>query len=233
MTLIPSSVSVLYVEDDETIAYLTRDSLTLRGYQIEHAENGEKALELFHIRKFHLCIIDIMLPLMDGLTLAKKIRETDKLIPIIFLSAKSLVEDKIMGLTIGADDYITKPFSIDELVLRMEVFLKRSSIQSPEMENPISIGCLTIDLRDQFVLSKGQKTVLTQRENELLRFLLSRSNHIVKREEILTKVWGDDDYFLGRSLDVFISRLRKILAPEPTIQIQNIHGVGFRFLVNL
>jgi DNA-binding response OmpR family regulator len=224
-------ISVLYVEDDETIAYLTKDSLILKGYHVEHAEDGETAFAIFQQKKFHLCIIDIMLPVMDGWTLAQKIREIDSAIPILFLSAKSLVEDKIRGLSLGADDYITKPFSIDELVLRMEVFLKRSSIQSPIPESLFKMGNLTIDFKNQCIFLPDRTIELTQRENELLRFLIDQANRIVKREEILKEVWGDNDYFLGRSLDVFISRLRKILAPESSIQIQNIHGVGFRLTI--
>lgn len=226
-----SAIAILYVEDDETIAYLTKDNLTLRGYNVEHAGDGETAYKLFQQRKFHLCIIDIMLPVMDGWTLATKIRKIDSVVPILFLSAKSLVEDKIKGLSIGGDDYITKPFSIDELVLRIEVFLKRSNIQSSLPETTIKMGNITIDFKNQCINLSDRKIELTQRENELLRFLIGQANRVVKREEILKEVWGDNDYFLGRSLDVFISRLRKILAPEPSIQIQNIHGVGFRLMI--
>jgi DNA-binding response OmpR family regulator len=232
MTNTDSAISVLYVEDDETIAYLTKDSLILRGYSVEHAGDGATAFNLFRQKKFHLCIIDIMLPVMDGWTLAQKIRKADPSIPIIFLSAKSLVEDKIKGLSLGADDYITKPFSIDELVLRMEVFLKRSAIQSPVAESVFIMGDLSIDFKNQCINLPDCKIELTQRENELLHFLINQANRVVKREEILKEVWGDNDYFLGRSLDVFISRLRKILISQPEIQIQNIHGVGFRLAIN-
>jgi DNA-binding response OmpR family regulator len=223
-----ASVSVLYVEDDETIAYLTKDYLILKGYSIELARDGISAFELFLHKKFQLCIIDIMLPEMDGWTLAKKIREIDVSVPILFLSAKSQVDDKIKGLSLGADDYITKPFSVEELVLRMEVFLKRSKTNETPSENLVHIGKLIIDFSNQWLMFEGKKTEMTRRESELLRYLIERSDCLVKREEILKEVWGDDNYFLGRSLDVFISRLRKLLAYEPAIRIDNVHGVGFR-----
>ncbi len=226
-------ISVLYVEDDETIAYLTKDNLNLRGYIVEHAIDGASAFELFRKKKFHLCIIDIMLPVMDGWTLAQKIREMDPAIPILFLSAKSMVEDKIKGLSIGADDYITKPFSIDELALRMEVFLERSNIYDGETRPTVEIGKSVIDFKNQCIHFRDKDRELTQRENELLRFLIGNAGRVVKREEILKEIWGDDNYFLGRSLDVFISRLRKIMASEPAVQIQNIHGVGFRCVINI
>jgi DNA-binding response OmpR family regulator len=232
MMKVSEKVSVLYVEDDETIAFLTKDNLSLRGYHVEHAINGAMALELFLRNTFHICIIDIMLPVMDGWSLAKKIREMDDSVPILFLSAKSLVEDKIKGLSLGADDYITKPFSIEELVLRMEVFLKRSDIRKSDHDTRVRIGNTVIDFENQCVLLPEGKTDLTQRENELLRFMLAQSNRVIRREDILKEIWGDDDYFLGRSLDVFISRLRKILSPEPAIQIENIHGVGFRVVID-
>jgi two-component system, OmpR family, response regulator VicR len=225
------SISILYVEDDEAIAYLTKDSLMLKGYDVELATDGSSAYDLFLKRKFQICIVDIMLPVMDGWTLAKKIREVDAHIPILFLSAKSQVDDKIRGLSIGADDYITKPFSMEELALRIEVFLKRSNMQEAPADDIIKIGDTFINLSSQFISHEGRKKKLTQRECELLDYLIRNANRVVKRDEILNAIWGKDDYFLGRSLDVFISRLRKILADEPSIQIENVHGVGFRFII--
>jgi len=221
---------ILYVEDDDTIAFLTKDNLQLKGYQVIHVRDGVEALERFRSKTFHLCIIDIMLPRMDGYSLAREIRKSDREVPILFLSAKSLTEDKIKGLSIGADDYITKPFSIDELVLRMEVFLKRSQVFRKMGYSIYSVGSLKFNSENHRIEIRGEKIGLTQRENELLQFLFENRNRLVRREEILNTIWGDDDYFLGRSLDVFISRLRKILSNEPSIQIQNIHGVGYRFL---
>jgi DNA-binding response OmpR family regulator len=231
MNATTNPISVLYVEDDETIACITKDYLVLKGYTVDHTKDGVSAYELFRQKKFQLCIIDIMLPLMDGWSLAKKIREVDTSVPILFLSAKSQVDDKIKGLSLGADDYITKPFSIEELVLRMEVFLKRSKTVDTAPKTIIQIGKATIDFNNQYILFEGRKAGLTRREAELLRFLIERSERIVKRDEILREVWGDNDYFLGRSLDVFISRLRKILVPEKAIRIENIHGVGFRLSI--
>jgi DNA-binding response OmpR family regulator len=183
-------------------------------------------------RNFTVAIIEIMLPVMDGWTLAQN-QGNGPGATILFLSAKSMVEDKIKGLSIGADDYITKPFSIDELALRMEVFLERSNIYDGETRPTVEIGKSVIDFKNQCIHFRDKDRELTQRENELLRFLIGNAGRVVKREEILKEIWGDDNYFLGRSLDVFISRLRKIMASEPAVQIQNIHGVGFRCVINI
>jgi DNA-binding response OmpR family regulator len=229
MTSIRKNVLILYVEDDETIAYLTRDNLELRGYTIDHVPDGRQALEHFRSNIYDLCLVDIMLPELDGYTLAMEIRKLNSSVPILFLTAKSLTEDKIRGLTLGADDYITKPFSIDELVLRIEVFLRRSSMSSDKVVQLIHIGKSEYDFANQTIKIADRKITLTQRENELLKFLIENSNRLIRREEILKNIWGDDDYFLGRSLDVFISRLRKIFRKEPSVEIENVHGVGFRF----
>lgn len=221
---------ILYVEDDETIAFLTKDNLELRGFEVDHVRDGAVAIEHFRTGQYDLCLVDIMLPELDGYTFLCRIRELNANIPVLLLTAKSLTEDKIKGFNLGADDYITKPFSIDELVLRIEVFLKRSKTFSEPKSNLIQIGDTEYSYEDQRLIIKGQKVKLTQRENELLSFLMNHTNQLIKREDILNSVWGDDDYFLGRSLDVFISRLRKIFKDESTIQIENVHGVGFRFV---
>lgn len=225
-------IRILYVEDDETIAFLTKDNLEMRGYQITHVTDGIEALEVFNSLEVDLCLVDIMLPRMDGYSLAKEIRKINNEIPILFLTAKSMTEDKIKGLSLGADDYITKPFSIEELALRIEVFLKRRRIEKSKQASKQLIGNLEYDFNNQLVLIADKRFDLTQRENELLNFFFSHVNEIVKREEILKEIWGDDDYFLGRSLDVFISRLRKIFSGTPFIHIENIHGVGFRFAMD-
>ncbi len=219
---------ILYVEDDVYLSFVTKDNLELKGYQITCCENGEEALKTFQSGEFSLCILDVMLPKMDGFTLAKKIRESNKDIPILFLTAKSLKEDKIKGLTIGGDDYIVKPFSIEELILKIEIFLKRSKVTSTNHYEPvIKIGQYILDTEKYILHFNNDQKRLTSREAELLKFFISNKNKTVSREEILNNVWGDDSYFVSRTLDVFISRLRKYLKKDPSIQIKNIHSVGY------
>jgi len=221
-------VKILYVEDDITLSFVTKDNLELKGYKIIHCEDGQKALELFLNEHFDLCILDVMLPGMDGFSLAEKIRERDKNIPIIFLSARSMHEDKIRGLSLGGDDYLIKPFSIEELVLKIEIFLKRNRVMDSAGSNDRNnIGEYVFDYSN-LTLSRGEKiNELTLREADLLKFLYDNQNRVLSREEILIAVWGDDSYFLSRSLDVFISRLRKYLNEDKNIRIRNVHGVGF------
>lgn len=226
--------NLLYVEDDETLSFVTRDNLELRGYEVDHCIDGVDALDKLAVNKYDLCILDVMLPKMDGFTLARRIRENNDHIPIIFLTAKSTREDRIHGLQQGADDYITKPYSIEELALKIEVFLKRTRIYQPETRNQniISIGKFMFDPANQ-QLSDGEKRVtLTHKESELLQILAANPDTIMKREVLLMKVWGNDHFFSSRSLDVFISRLRKILSSDPHIKIENVHNVGYRFLQN-
>jgi DNA-binding response OmpR family regulator len=179
-----------------------------------------------------LCIFDIMMPKMDGFDLAEKVRQIDAEVPIIFLSAKTLKEDRIKGLRLGADDYLVKPFSIEELLLKIEIFLKRSQKTTTTNEKVIyTVGKYQFDSKNYLVFTETEKISLTQREAELLKLFLDNKNVVMKREEILKSLWGNDDYFMGRSLDVFISRLRKILANEKGIAIENLHGIGFKFSV--
>lgn len=222
--------ALLYVEDDETLSFVTRDNLEFRGYEVDHCMDGITALEMLGKRAYDLCILDVMLPKMDGFTLAMRIREKNDHIPIIFLTAKSTKEDKIHGLQLGADDYITKPYSIEELVLKIEVFLKRTRIYQPGARKPdISpVGRFMFDSINQQLIDGEQRITLTHKEAELLQILASKPNTIIKREALLMKVWGNDHFFSSRSLDVFISRLRKILSPDPSVKIENIHNVGYR-----
>lgn len=221
-------IRILYVEDDETLGFVTRDNLELKGYQIIHCKSGNEALDFIQNEPFDLCILDVMLPGVDGFTIAKIIRERDQNVPILFLTAKSLKEDKIHGLRIGGDDYIVKPFSIEELILKIEIFLKRSKVVNHPVVNDLKIGAYTFDYANQTLSHLNASRKLTQREADLLKYLIERKNVITKRSDILIKLWGRDDYFLGRSLDVFISRLRKYLKEDPALKIENIHGVGFR-----
>ncbi len=222
---------ILYVEDDENLGFVTKDNLEEEGFEIFHYSDGKEAFKNFKKEKYDLCLLDVMLPELDGFSLAEKIREQNQHIPIIFLTAKTLQEDKIEGLKIGGDDYITKPFSIEELALRMKVFLKRNTISDSDKEkDTYSIGKYTFSFSQLMLDSDDGEQKLTHREAEVLKFLCDRQNSVIKREEILTQVWGRDDYFLGRSLDVFITRLRKMLAPDESLKIENVHGVGFRFV---
>ena len=223
---------ILYAEDDETLAFLTKDNLE-NLYDITHCSDGEECYEVFKKNDFDLCIFDIMMPKMDGFDLAEKVRKLNSDIPIIFLSAKVLKEDRIKGLRLGADDYMVKPFSIEELMLKIEVFLKRSQKRTSLVENEIyNVGKYQFDHKNYLVFTDSEKVSLTQREAELLKLFLDNKNVVLKREDILKSLWGNDDYFMGRSLDVFISRLRKILANEKGITIENLHGIGFKFNVS-
>ncbi len=219
---------ILYVEDDETLAFLTKDNLE-QYYDVVHCSDGLTALNTFQSTSFDVCILDIMLPKMDGFQLAEAIRKIDTEVPILFLSAKTLKEDRIKGLRIGADDYLIKPFSIEELQLKIEIFLKRSHKTSLPSKSIYAIGKYQFDSKNYVVYTSNEKINLTQRESDLLKYFLDHKNVVLKREEILKSLWGDDDYFMGRSLDVFISRLRKIVANEAGIAIENLHGIGFKF----
>lgn len=222
---------ILYVEDDPNLSFVIKDNLELEGFDIVHFQDGKEAWKSFSKEKYDLCLLDVMLPELDGFSLAEKIRKQNFHIPIIFLTAKTLPEDRIAGLKIGGDDYVTKPFSIEELSLRIKVFLKRKDINKDAeiANNTFQIGRYKFDYQ-QLKLTLNEKVEqLTAREAEVLRFLCQRKNQIIKRDEILVAIWGRDDYFLGRSLDVFITRIRKMLAEDPALKIENIHGVGFKF----
>ncbi|MCK5729610.1 MAG: response regulator transcription factor [Draconibacterium sp.] len=225
---------LLLVEDDEALRFIVKDNLEQNGYHVEIAEDGEIALKLFTQNSFDLVILDVMLPKIDGFQVAETIRKTDEHIPIIFLTARSMTEDKITGLTIGGDDYIPKPFSMEELLLKIKIFLKRSqthSVGDGVLVKSINVGEFVFN-PDELILSiKGDIRTLTFKEAELIRFFTENPNKVLSRNDILLKVWGSDDYFLGRSLDVFISRLRKYFKADDNIKITNLHGIGFRFSI--
>lgn len=218
---------ILYAEDDQTIAFLIQDSLETY-YDINCYSDGRSALEAFNIKSFDICLLDIMMPELNGFEVAEQIRSKNSDIPIIFISAKALKEDRIKGLKIGADDYLVKPFSIEELILKIEVFLKRSKKTNVNSLN-YKVGKYDFDPKNYTLQNTTHTISLTQRESELLLYFIRHKNTVLKRQDILKAIWGDDDYFMGRSLDVFISRLRKVLAEEQNILIENLHGIGFRF----
>lgn len=218
---------ILYAEDDKTIAFLVEDSLE-SYYDISCYSDGESALEAFNSRDFDICLLDIMMPGMNGFELAQNIRNKNSEIPIIFISAKALKEDRIKGLKIGGDDYLVKPFSIEELMLKIEVFLKRTK-KTDASPLQYKVGKYDFDPKNYTLQGIDNHIPLTQRESDLLLYFIRHKNLVVKRQDILKAIWGDDDYFMGRSLDVFISRLRKVLAEEQNVLIENLHGIGFRF----
>lgn len=218
---------ILYVEDDQTLRFLTSDSLKMKGFDVKICEDGEEAWAEFQKNQFDICVLDVMLPKMDGFELAQKIRETDADIPIIFLTAKSLLEDKISGLKLGGDDYIIKPFSIEELVLKIQIFLKRNKKIQSDVAETIQLGDYSIQFNQLLIQSKYEEQHLTLKEAEIIRFFIENLNTLKKREDILKNVWGEDDYFIGRSLDVFISRIRKYFSNDKRIKLDNVHGVGF------
>lgn len=220
---------ILYAEDDVYLSFVTKDNLEKNGYHITLCRNGLEAFSAFEHSSFDICILDVMMPEMDGFTLAKKIRKNDQHIPILFLSAKSLKEDRITGLLTGGDDYLTKPFSIEELILKIEVFLKRSKIsdQYQLKRGQIKLGEYIFEPINLILSYKGESRRLTSRETDLLKYFSENRNKVLKKEDILHEVWDTDSYFNSRSLDVFVSKLRKYLAKDTSIRINNIHGIGF------
>ena len=226
-----SKKRILYVEDDETLAFLTADNLE-QHFDVTHCANGKEAFQLFCKEPFDLCVLDIMLPDMDGFEIATEIRKRNQEIPIIFLSAKTMKDDRIKGLKLGADDYLVKPYSIEELILKIEIFLNRSQKSTDNShQKQYTFGSFQFEPENYLLKNDNQSITLTEREASLLKLFLDNPNTVLKREKILIELWGSDDYFLGRSLDVFISRLRKIIKEETHVRIENIPRVGFKLVV--
>lgn len=227
--------TILLVEDDQSLNFIIKDNLEQNGYIVIAVDNGESAVKTFKSGKFSLCLLDVMLPKKDGFTVAKEIREIDDHVPIIFVTARSMTEDRITGLTIGGDDYIIKPFSMEELLLKIRIFLKRSvpANEAVAEQNCYKVGYFNFYFESLILDCKGERKTLTYKEAELLRYFCENPNKVLSRSDILKQVWGSDDYYLGRSLDVFISRLRKYLSSDDNIRILNLHGIGFRFNANI
>ena len=221
---------IILVEDDPSLGFVIKDNLLLKGYDVSLCSDGEEGQKVFEGNHFDLCILDVMMPKKDGFSLAQTIRKKNRQIPILFITAKSMLEDKIHGFHAGGDDYIVKPFSMEELCLRIEVFLRRSNFL-PIGEQNFSLGAFTFDCHNYTLHHLSGFKTLTQKEAEVLKLLCQNKERVLKREEILKNVWGNDDYFLGRSMDVFISKLRKHLKDDPRVQIVNYHGVGFKLEV--
>ena len=222
---------ILLVEDDPTLGFVVKDNLEVHGYEVVHCPDGETGWKEFMKHNFDVCLLDVMLPRKDGMALAVQIRKKNESVPILLLTSKSMADDKIAGFKSGADDYITKPFNMQELLLRIEVFLKRTKKKEDGQPTEFKVGTLTFNYNDLILYNDHEKQQLTQREADLLRFLCLNANRVLKREEILLQVWGKEDYFLGRSMDVFITKIRKHLKDQPNVELQTIHGIGFKFML--
>jgi DNA-binding response OmpR family regulator len=219
---------VLLAEDDLSLGYVIKDNLAVAGYEVVLCADGQAAIDRFSKESFDICLLDVMMPNKDGFAVAKKIRQQTDLIPILLITAKSLEEDRIHGFECGADDYIVKPFSMQELLLRIDVFLRRTKKMYSEKTLNFQIGKMKFSFNDLRLTVDGTNHNMTQKEAELLLFLCEHPNRILKREEVLLNVWGKDDYFLGRSMDVFITKLRKYFKADESVHIETIHGMGFR-----
>ena len=227
-------IHILLAEDDNNLGFVVQDNLMVSGFKVTLCGDGEEALKAFANNAFDLCILDVNMPRKDGFAVAETIREVNPDMPIVFLTAKSMQEDIVKGLTIGADDYITKPFDFQEFILRINAILKRSGLNTQEKEEKIehyTIGSYSFDIKNQLLSHKNGDKKLTKKETRILTFLCEHINDIAPRELILKNIWGNDDYFSGRSMDVFIYKLRKYLSEDDNIQINNIHGVGFKLEV--
>lgn len=226
-------IKILVAEDDLQLGFIIKDNLEEAGFHVINCPDGETAWEYYQKMDPDLCILDVNMPYRDGFSLAKKIRQKSDIVPILFLTAKSLEEDKLKGFAAGADDYVVKPFSMKELLSRINVFLRRNKLLLHQSSASFSIGRF-IFTPQELKLAAGEETItLTQREAELLTFLCEHPGKVLRREDILLHVWGKNDFFLGRSMDVFLARLRKLLAAEPAVTIETIHKVGYRFAIKL
>ncbi len=222
---------ILLVEDDPNLGILLQEYLELKGkFEVILAKDGDEGLKTFHKDTFDLCILDVMMPKKDGFTLAKDIRKINPTIPIIFATAKGMMEDKAEAFTLGGDDYITKPFHIEELLLRIQSLLKRTA--TPEEPKQFDIGNYHFDYTTQIISRGEQQQKVSTKEAELLRMLCLKKNDVLTREEALLNIWQDDNYFNGRSMDVFLSKLRKYLKDDPGVEIVNVHGKGYKLLVS-
>lgn len=220
--------AIMLVEDDESLGFLIKDSLDSYGWKVNLYSSGEQGLTAFHSNCFDLCILDIMLPQKDGITLATEIRKYNQQVPIVFLTAKSQTEDRIRGFQCGADDYVCKPFSIEEFKYRLEAILKRTNEDSSCTALPIlKVSKSTLDVHNLLVNSNGVVTRLTHKECKLLQLFFRHAGKLIEREVFLKSIWEDDGFFVARSMDVFISKLRKYLKPDNQLRIENIRGVGY------
>ena len=223
----------LLAEDDENLGSLLSTYLNSKGYQIKWVKNGEEAISYYHSfnNAIDFIILDVMMPDKDGFSVAKEIRLTDKKTPILFLTAKSMKDDKLKGFEVGADDYLTKPFAMEELIARIHAIIRRTGDSSLVKDERLSIGSLDFDPNKSILYTKEGEKKLTTKENALLTLLVRNINEVLDRQATLRAIWGDDNYFNGRSMDVYIAKLRKLLSEDPNIEIMNIHGIGFKLII--
>ena len=233
MTQEESKLKILLCEDDESLGMLLREYLQAKGYDADLCPDGEMGYKSFLKTDYDMCVLDVMMPKMDGFTLAQEIRQVNQDVPIIFLTAKNLKEDIFEGFKIGADDYITKPFSMEELVLRMEAILRRVHGKQQKNVSVYHIGKFTFDTKRQILSIGDQQKKLTTKESELLILLCAHANEVLQRELALKTIWIDDNYFNARSMDVYITKLRKHLKDDPEIEINNVHGKGYRLIAQM
>ena len=223
--------TILLCEDDENLGVLLKEYLMAKGLRVELQPDGEAGLRAFTKDKFDICVLDVMMPKKDGITLAKDIRNLNSDVPIIFLTAKSMKEDILEGFKAGADDYLSKPFSMEELLYRMEAIMRRVRGKKNKDATVYKLGQFTFDIKKQTLSLNGEDVKLTTKENELLSLLAANANSILERNYALKTIWIDDNYFNARSMDVYITKLRKHLRPDPTVGIINIHGKGYKLIV--
>jgi two-component system OmpR family response regulator len=227
-------IRILLAEDDHNLGNLLKNYLDAKGYSAALCVNGQEATETFRQKEFDFCILDIMMPLKDGFAVAQEIRAANPRIPILFLTARTMQEDKLRGFEIGADDYLTKPFSMEELMLRIQAILRRSEdlTRPTGPQGVYKVGSYTFDFNRQVLTILGKEKKLTSKEAELLRLLCQRDNDVLTRSDALREIWHDDSYFNARSMDVYIVKLRKYLREDPDVELINVHGVGFKLIMN-
>ncbi len=224
-------LNILLAEDEENLGLLLSNFLKSKGFNVHLAVDGKAALDLFNTGNYNFCIFDVMMPKMDGFTLAKEIRELDRKIPIVFLTAKAMKEDKLEGFSVGADDYLPKPFIMEELLARIEAITRRMESNEDSENAEMYIGQIRYEPEIRILHTEEEPKKLTTKENQLLHLLVKNKNEILDRQATLRAIWGDDNYFNGRSMDVYIAKLRKLLKEDPAIEIMNIHGKGFKLII--
>ncbi|MCK9452267.1 MAG: response regulator transcription factor [Bacteroidales bacterium] len=224
-------IRVLLTEDDKNLGTILKAYLEAKGFPTELCVDGREGLERFKREEFQFCILDVMMPVMDGFALAAEIRKLDQKVPLLFLTAKTMQEDKLHGFELGADDYLTKPFSMEELLLRMKAILRRTA-EDAVRPTHFELGSFTFDYNRQLLKNKEGENKLTSKEAELLRLLCENMNKVLDRSVALNKIWFDDSYFNARSMDVYVTKLRKYFKTDPKIELMNVHGVGFKLVVN-
>jgi len=226
------NASILFVEDDQNLGWLLKENLDNRGFNTVWCKDGDEGMRMFQKQKFNLCILDVMMPVKDGFSLSKEIRSVNAEIPIIFLTARGRDEDKIKGFENGGDDYVTKPFSTQELYMRINAIMKRTQPKQATNTKMMNVGKYTFDHNKMTLQIGDDVKKLSSKEAELLNILASNKNELVQRSTILERVWGNDDYFAAKSMDVYISKIRKLLREDPEIEILNAYGIGFKLIIN-